>query len=95
MNITITDKPEFIGIRLGDMRFGQVVTIGDRKAFYLVTSPMDGSGRKFLVSLGGGKVAAYGMETIVIPVKATLHIEGAIEYGSAEWQRVQAERITT
>jgi len=66
-----------VGVCLCDAPFGEVVRLAKGgEAFYIVTSPMDGTGRKVLVTLGGGSLKEFQPNTRVVPMNAELHVFG-------------------
>jgi hypothetical protein len=66
-------NPSAIGTRLADVPFGSVVTrLNSGDTVYLVASPMDGSGRRVLITLGGGTLRDPGPDTRVFVHDATL-----------------------
>jgi hypothetical protein len=72
------------GVALSSVPYGAVVTranAGD--TVYLVASPMDGSGRKVLISLCGGKLKEVPQGTCVLVREATLTV-GAIVNATPE-----------
>jgi hypothetical protein len=73
------NKRAHVGVPLCDVPFGSVVTRPVAEVtYYIVTSPMDGSGRKRLVTLSGGVFKELPQDTAVILVNdAMLVIGGA------------------
>jgi hypothetical protein len=73
------------GVPLRDMPFGTVVAravngwhrvarAGNGWHLYLVASPMDGTGRKVLISLPSGMLKDVPQDLLVVPVDAQLNI---------------------
>lgn len=73
MKIEVT--PFAPGVALEDVAFGTVVRRANLSpVYYLVVCPMDGSGRRDLVTLQGGTTKRVDQGTRVIPVDATLFV---------------------
>lgn len=66
------------GVRLGDVAFGTVVLRPEGGTYYLVTSPMNGTGHRTLVTLGGGTTKTPSQDTRVIPVEAACYVGGPL-----------------
>jgi len=64
------------GVRLGDANFGDVVLRPEGGTFYLVASPMNGTGHRVLVTLEGGTLKTLPQDTRVIPVEAAVYVGG-------------------
>lgn len=64
------------GVPLCDIEFGTVVRRFVNGLVYLVASPMDGSGRRVLISLPTGTLKEIDQATRVIPVDASLVVSG-------------------
>lgn len=67
------------GVPLRDVPYGTVVRRefgGDAETVYLVVSPMDGSGLRALVTMGGGTLKSPSPDLAVIPLEAELIITG-------------------
>jgi hypothetical protein len=63
------------GVPLRDMPFGTVVARAVNEwHLYLVASPMDGTGRKVLISLPSGMLKDVPQDLLVVPVDAQLNI---------------------
>jgi hypothetical protein len=66
-----------VGSRIADVEFGTVVIRSVTEinpTIYLVVSPMDASGHKALVTLGGGTLKHVDQNTRVFPVDAQLRV---------------------
>ncbi len=75
----ITEAALTQGFPVGRLPFGTVVKRaegGDGDTFYMVVSPMDGSGDRVLCTLHGGVVKRVNQGLLVVPLLATLHIHG-------------------
>jgi hypothetical protein len=75
----IAHKETLVGIPLIEAEFGSVVTraIAPGAAHYLVVSPMDGTGRRILVTLLAGTLKEVPQDTRVIPVPDAVLVIGA------------------
>lgn len=80
MRIRIQNQPT-PGVRLGEVPFGSVVqraVRGDGETYYLVAATMDATGRRCLVTLGGGSLKFDVEQSLrVIVVDAELVINGS------------------
>lgn len=68
---------EQVGVQIKDVEYGVTVLrsgVEPKPTVYLVVSPMDGSGDKALVMLGGGTFKRVDQSTRVFPVEAQLSI---------------------
>ena len=71
------ESPCEVGVRVSSLKFGTIVrraSAGD--TLYLVVSPMDGSGLRCLVTIGGGTLKHVDQSAMVIPLAATLTVHG-------------------
>lgn len=71
MKIKVVSEP-VIGVPLGSLDYGTVVQ--QHANYYLVASPMDGTGDRALITLAGGTLKHRDQSARVVPVKATVVI---------------------
>lgn len=73
MKVVVGAEPLF-GVRIKDALFGEVVMRPKNGEYYLVVSPMDGSGRRMLVTFNGGTLKEVDQNEQIIPVDAAVYI---------------------
>lgn len=79
MKIINTNATNRFSTELRDVAYGAVVRRaynGDSETFYLVVSPMDGTGSKALVTLASGVLKIVPQDMRVIEMDVTLFING-------------------
>ena len=76
MQIQVQELPGW-GIPVCQLAYGTVVMRpGNNVDYYIIISPMDGSGRKVLVTLGGGTLKEVDQQLRVVPVNCVLVVDG-------------------